>query len=414
MLRWKYIYGIFSTNYDLCIETFCEQNKVKKCIDGFRLHWDVEELRRNDADVVLYKIHGSVRWYRTEEGDYEASMIYFKDTKVRLDSGQEAVPLILYPGKKFEYFEPMFDLLSGLKKRLNHVNYIFVIGYSFKDRHLADIFRYAAKRNPHMIILLIDPNAHAIYQNILKSHIDNDFQHGFDHEGYDEVGFDVDRPSKLKGRVICLPYRIDKVIDQLLHKYLGSLVNGQLCENAKISEEPANKTIERQTRWDECLKYYAECEHIEKIKELTDNKLDWPILMKIDYVLGTEIIVKSFLNNLFWESGRKEWLNRFNEYSPITPDKIRIKIDNETLYIESKQRSDRLFYGENAFLLYNHLLKIYDNHLIFSNEGASKTADNNGLKINQILEYLSLWKQNIPLRDYPNRRRKRYLTEFNH
>ena len=49
--------------------------------------------------------------------------------------------------------------------------------------------------------------------------------------------------------------------------------------------------------------------------------------MKIDFVLGAEIIVKSFLNNLFWESGREEWLNRFNEYSPVIPDKIRIKID---------------------------------------------------------------------------------------
>jgi hypothetical protein len=51
-------------------------------------------------------------------------------------------------------------------------------------------------------------------------------------------------------------------------------------------------------------------------------------------------------------------------------------------------------------------LDIYDTDLIFSCEGASKTADNNGLKINQILEYLRFWKQNIPLKDYAKRREK--------
>ncbi len=57
-------------------------------------------------------------------------------------------------GRKLEYIEPIFDMLGEFKKQLNHARYVFVIGYSFKDDHLAKVFKYAAKRNPKLIVFL--------------------------------------------------------------------------------------------------------------------------------------------------------------------------------------------------------------------------------------------------------------------
>ena len=147
---------IFSTNYDICIETFCEESD-KKCFDGFTPSWDFDEFKRREVDIRLYKLHGSIRWYRTVDGTYEASRLVFDSIPIHLDSQQDAIPLILYPGRKFEYVEPIFDMLGELKRQLDHVKYAIVIGYSFKDDHLAKMFRYAAKRNPNLRVFLIGP-----------------------------------------------------------------------------------------------------------------------------------------------------------------------------------------------------------------------------------------------------------------
>lgn len=60
---------IFSVNYDTCIEQFCSTHK-KDYVDGFDLHWNSKVLERNDVDIRLYKLHGSILWYKTDRGDY--------------------------------------------------------------------------------------------------------------------------------------------------------------------------------------------------------------------------------------------------------------------------------------------------------------------------------------------------------
>ena len=125
---------IFSTNYDVCIEQFCKLNN-KECVNGFNPKWNPEVVFNNPhMDVRLYKLHGSVTWYRTEQGEYESSNILIKDMKVELVTRQEAIPFIVYPGKKLQYNEPTTDILVELKRQLKDVKYVFVIGYSFNSK----------------------------------------------------------------------------------------------------------------------------------------------------------------------------------------------------------------------------------------------------------------------------------------
>jgi hypothetical protein len=99
-------------------------------------------------DLVLYKWHGSVTWSRDERGRYTRNEIAITDTaepQLNVVTGEKEVPLISYPGRKLEYFEPIFDLVVELKNRLNNFNlkYIFVVGYSFRDDHIRRLFQYA-------------------------------------------------------------------------------------------------------------------------------------------------------------------------------------------------------------------------------------------------------------------------------
>lgn len=88
--------------------------------------------------------------------------------KIELHTNENAVPLILYPGKKLEYIEPTLEMLNILKKSLLNVKYCFIIGYAFKDEHILKLFLYAANKNLELVLFLISPSAHAIYYEKLK------------------------------------------------------------------------------------------------------------------------------------------------------------------------------------------------------------------------------------------------------
>jgi len=85
---------------------------------------------------------------------------------------------------------------------------------------------------------------------------------------------------------------------------------------------------------------------------------------------------------------------------------------SEELCLHFKHPSQNRWFSYDLFPFYQSLLDIYDKHLIFSNPEFSKTEDNHGLKIKQILEYLETWMENIPLNEYPNRRKDKYSKEM--
>ena len=119
-----------------------------------------------DATKFVYKLHGSVTWSRDEKGRYTRKEIAITNTtepQINIVSGEKEVPLISYPGRKLEYFEPLFDLLQELKKHLHDSNlkYIFVIGYSFRDDHIRRLFQYAAEKNCEFILFLATPSMHS-------------------------------------------------------------------------------------------------------------------------------------------------------------------------------------------------------------------------------------------------------------
>jgi hypothetical protein len=100
-------------------------------------------------------LHGSITWSRSETGKYTRNEIAIKNTgdpQFDLVTGEREVPIILYPGRKLEYVEPVFDLLVEFKDHLGTVKYIFVIGYEFRDGHIRKLFLYAARKNRDFIL----------------------------------------------------------------------------------------------------------------------------------------------------------------------------------------------------------------------------------------------------------------------
>jgi hypothetical protein len=215
---------IFSVNYDTCVEQFSKEYGLRYT-DGFELYWHPELFDDRDYDIKLYKIHGSVMWYLTDRGTYVKIPIASKEKdEIELITGETAKTLMVYPmSGKWEYAEPLLELLRKLHERLEIANVCIVVGYSFRDDYIRRIFFEAARKNKDLTIFLIDPDAGRIYDDKLQF-----------------INKDKGIPSSLEGRVICWNYPMENALgDYYLYQSLKTLVDIQtlIREADKIGRE---------------------------------------------------------------------------------------------------------------------------------------------------------------------------------
>lgn len=159
---------LFTTNYDLCIETAGLRLGVV-LIDGFshsaeqrfnRDHFDHDIVRRaassTKADYLdgvfhLYKLHGSVDWRRR-----------FDDVVIRsLDApGEGRKPVLIYPrsSKYQEAFEsPYLDMFAALQAALREPDTTLIVsGFGFADDHISAPIWSAIETNLSLRVVLCD------------------------------------------------------------------------------------------------------------------------------------------------------------------------------------------------------------------------------------------------------------------
>jgi hypothetical protein len=244
---------IFSTNYDLCIELFAKNHRLR-CRDGFDPFWNPTDFEKSDADIRLYKIHGSINWLQTTSGEYVKTVTDAGAGKVKLLTGDSADPLILYPAKKWQYQEPQLENLVTLKRKLESESceMVVVVGYSFRDDSIREIFWDAARTNRKSTFILIAPHAYETYYKRLKY--------------YKEGG----NASSLSGRVVCLPFTCSKSMPYLRLRYVKGLREAeskfQEASKAELDGQPS-------AYWSLCLLEYARAFHLEKTEAILSEKL---------------------------------------------------------------------------------------------------------------------------------------------
>ncbi|HKG89144.1 MAG TPA: hypothetical protein VKA95_12530, partial [Nitrososphaeraceae archaeon] len=267
---------------------------------------------------------------------------------------------------------------------------------------------------PDFIIFLITPSAHEIYHSILKRHVDSNFVHSSSYESFSS-SFDVDLASDLEGRVIRLPYRIEKIVHLLKDQYLINLKKGQQCEinrEAELEELPDKQIA--QSRWHECLLPYLECEYVDKVERIIEEKIGWDeLLLNRNYRLGCKIIVKSILNVLPFEPERIKWINRLKKYIPISPESLELHIQKEGVFILFRLLGQSPLYGDDALSLYRSLLDIYRDHPVYYTNEKLKLSEDGKARIEKICDYLEIWKNTtLSLEDYINTRKNQYAAQL--
>lgn len=318
---------IVSLNYDTCIEQFCNIHKLTYQ-DGFDVYWNPKVFGAEHIDIRLYKLHGSVIWYQSDRGDYIKLPVMTDESKVQLITGEKAENLMLYPMQKWDYAEPLLELLVYIKQLLESetCEFLIVIGYSFRDDHIRRILWDAARKNKKLCVMFIDPNAHKIYSEKLK-YYDNE----------------QNNLSSLDGRVICLPYKFEKVFLHLRHYYLKKLQDALLDEEKQHKAEITGET----TNWMSSFNLFVEAEHFEKAENLLSESNEIKHKLEgLDCLRKLEYLLRASLNfSEGKEEGKaNEYFNKLNNFlRKILIERIHVVVtDRDTIEIHFNKHRNSL------------------------------------------------------------------------
>ena len=226
---------VFTTNYDIVVEQSSALFGYS-CTDGFAGEWESERLDAEAWSVRLHKLHGSITWFRSERGRYLHLPIRIAEPEVELISEETAAPVLSYPAQKPSMIAPLLDLHARLQHHLGLVSIAYVAGYTFRDDHLRDIFWDAAQANPHLFVVLVDPDAAATFETRLRR-------------------YPTGTLSPLANRTICLPDRFETWLERVRerHDHFVSL-RDELAREGRAERDYGHATwataLGHVSRWD--------------------------------------------------------------------------------------------------------------------------------------------------------------------
>lgn len=140
---------IFTPNYDLLIEQAMEQQKVPY-FDGFvgskNAFFDLTSMENDVLPLRwarLWKIHGSINWWRSSDGD-----VVRGDYSLMEDDVEQQM---IYPSHwKYDQSRrlPYLAMLDRLRNFLSSGQAVLITnGYSFSDQHLNEVILHGLKSN---------------------------------------------------------------------------------------------------------------------------------------------------------------------------------------------------------------------------------------------------------------------------
>lgn len=184
---------VFTTNYDLAIEEFCQKQYSDHCsyrlTDGLdedsprEVFWNprqfelfafgdpeiktfFDEIRgrkTQERNLVLFKLHGSVDWMRVASSRKIVRSLPMYDI---IDS-DEFQNTIIYPaGNKVATLEPYLTGYNYFSRCCENAKLLIAIGYSFRDYDALASLLKARQLNEKLMLVILSPSSYDIRQSI--------------------------------------------------------------------------------------------------------------------------------------------------------------------------------------------------------------------------------------------------------
>lgn len=117
----------------------------------------------------LYKVHGSLDWYKNDEGEIVQKELDLKDNTKKLSEIITKNRLTVFPSdNKYEqsYEQPYFEMMSRFQRALRTENTLLIsIGFSFLDKHISSVIEESLKYNTSLSLIVIDPSINKTKDN---------------------------------------------------------------------------------------------------------------------------------------------------------------------------------------------------------------------------------------------------------
>lgn len=148
--EYQYPLRVFSLNYDLCVEKACGYEKVQRGFSNRKWDWRLfDETFDDPPPLLLYKLHGSVDWYFTED-----HRVMYSDSTSKIEDNE--VALIFGTEYKLQYVDPFLFLAYELRRwSLDPTRAIICIGYGFNDDHINGILAQSLRQNNERRLLAV-------------------------------------------------------------------------------------------------------------------------------------------------------------------------------------------------------------------------------------------------------------------
>lgn len=170
---------VFTLNYDTLWEQAANSDGFT-VIDGFgytnprtfngrMFDYDIviregSRIKEEDSFIPklfhLYKLHGSLDWYKNNEGD-----IVHKELDL-FDNNKDIIDIVIenrlaaFPSdNKYEqsYEQPYFEMMSRFQRALRIENTLLItIGFSFLDKNISSVIEESLKYNTSLSLIVID------------------------------------------------------------------------------------------------------------------------------------------------------------------------------------------------------------------------------------------------------------------
>jgi hypothetical protein len=149
----KFAIRIFSLNYDLCLEKNAGVRELELGFDSESEAWDFKRFESRDEtgpDIYLYKLHGSIDWYRDKDDG----------NTLKHSAAPHASPdLIFGTDYKMQYIDPYLFFAYEFRRYSLESRVILAIGYSFRDDHINGIIAQALQKKRDRVLMAVSPTA---------------------------------------------------------------------------------------------------------------------------------------------------------------------------------------------------------------------------------------------------------------
>ncbi len=163
---------VFTMNYDRLVESMAARFGAR-FTTGFGDVWDPGLFApENDWDMRVFKLHGSVDWYRLPG----RSLIFQGSKEHYAFPDEPPVEVLLYPAEgKEAYAEPYATLMSMFTQALSKAQVCIAVGYSFRDAHIRRTVLDRLVTNPSLQLLIVNPSAHEVISLPREKHDEPSF-----------------------------------------------------------------------------------------------------------------------------------------------------------------------------------------------------------------------------------------------